>query len=215
MYQIAIIVLIILPSLYFGGKLYRGGIRFKDIYAAFLNSWNAEIYGFRENKRDNFSRSLTHLKQVLYYITVILALILMLTGFIPAALLGKHLFGIFLLIHVLAAPFFCLSSALFVLMSANQNSFSKTDLDLILNGSWKTRGAGSFTLYRKISFWTFSFFSIPAIFSIALSLFPIFGTDGLNNLLMLHQISVIFLTLSFLAHSYCLLNSTLINQQKN
>lgn len=201
MYQLIIVIFIIIPAIYLGRISYKRGIRFRNLYQAFFNGLKGEIKSAMNLSITDFTGQLIHLKKILYYLTFMLASILILTGFIPVIFLGKHLFGVFLLIHVLIAPFFCLSVTLLILLYANQHTFRKEDKRNVNN-----------ILYQKISFWVFSFFSIPAILSIAFSLFPIFGTDGLDNLLLVHQISVLFLTLSLLVHSYCLINSTVQNR---
>jgi hypothetical protein len=199
MYQLTVFIFIVLPAFYLGRNLFLLGVKVKDVYKASFSVLKNELNGVRANGGDRLMKTLYGLKRILYYTTIFLALILILSGFIPV-LLGKHLFGIFLLIHVLAAPFFCLSAALLILFSANRNSFSMMDLDHLRKK--ETDKGDTFIVYQKISFWVFSFFSIPAIMSIALSLFPVFGTEGLSNLLLFHQISVLILTLSLLVHSY-------------
>ncbi|PKL81593.1 MAG: hypothetical protein CVV24_14445 [Ignavibacteriae bacterium HGW-Ignavibacteriae-3] len=196
MYQFIAFAFIIIPAVYLGRTLYKRGVKIKSIYDAFFNGLKIEFKAIRNFTLANLMDQLFHLRRILYFLTVILASILILTGFIPVILLGKHIFGIFLLIHVLVAPFFCITTALLILLFANQHTFLMKDYEI-----------SSLELYQKISFWVFAFFSIPAILSVALSLFPIFGTDGLGNLLLLHQISVLFLTLSLILHSYFLIIS--------
>lgn len=196
MYQFIVFVFIIIPSIYLGRSLYKRGAKFKKIYNLFITGLKGELKAIRNFTLTNFMSQLFHLKRILYYLTIMLSLILILSGFIPVIFLGEHIYGIFLLIHVLVAPLFCITTALLILLFANQHTFNKQDNE-----------KSSPVLYQKISFWVFAFFSIPAIFSIALSLFPIFGTEGLDNLVLLHQISVLFVTLSIIIHSYYLIIS--------
>ena len=197
MYQFAVILFLIIPALYACRILFKKRIRFHNVSDLYISGLRKELAALKNVRQNNFFEHLFHLKHLLYHFTIILALIMILTGFIPAAFFGMHLSGIFLLIHVLTAPFFCVAIALLILLYANQHTFTEED-----------KNKGSLILYSKISFWVFAFFSIPAILSIAFSLFPLFGSEGLENLFLLHQISVLFLSLSLLVHSCCLIIST-------
>ncbi len=204
MYGLFVFLFLILPAVYLAYLLNKRGFAFKYLHRIYLRALKEEAKSFSRFTFKHFGGFLPHAKRILFYFTAALALILIVTGFIPP-LIGKHLYGIFLLVHILAAPFFCAALALLILLFAGQHSLGKEDIFRLKGFSFKDLHLNAHIIIRKISFWVFAFFSIPAIASIALSLFPIFGTEGLDNLLLIHQISVLFLALSFFFYSFSLL----------
>jgi len=119
--------------------------------------------------------------------------IMLFTGFVPLLFTGDNLTGTFLLIHVTIAPLISMSFALMIVLLANANRFDDSDIT-----SSNTDGENGTTLkssaYIKINFWLITVLSLPAMISIILSMFPLFGTEGQINLLDIHRYSVLIIS---------------------
>jgi hypothetical protein len=121
------------------------------------------------------------------------------TGILPVVLIGEHLSGVLLIIHVTIAPVFVIALTMTALFWANFNQFDRNDFDIIKNTrdrEEKNRPDYHKRIYLlKVYFWLFLTFSIPAGLSMIFSMFPLFGTDGLNMMLNIHQYTTLVLLL--------------------
>ena len=164
------------------------------------NFWNelkfstSKLKGMRSN---NFGTNLKLFKRFFYLSTFFLFILMALSAFIPV-LLGTNLSDIFLLVHVTAAPLFSIFLAIAIILFAHSNRFNKDDLKE--NGDEpkiKFNQSG----YLKVIFWLFALFSVSAMISIVLNMFPIFGTEGQVYLLDVHKYSTLLLLLLVIFHS--------------
>jgi hypothetical protein len=141
---------------------------------------------------------------ILYQLVVLLFLILAATGFLPIIIAGGHLSGVLLIIHVTVAPFFCVFCALSIILWAHAQRFHGMDWTYIvsLRGAKKNKVDTEIKdmFWQKIYFWLFMLASLPAIMSIILSMYPIFGTEGQDFLLQLHRYSTLLMFIVFSLH---------------
>jgi cytochrome b subunit of formate dehydrogenase len=146
------------------------------------------------------------LRGLFYLITLVLFLILALTGFVPMILLGEHLTGALLVIHVTAAPLFALSLAVLSLLWAHRQRFTAEDGEVLRSLTRRENVARerSQRFVQKVCFWLILFFSLPLILSIILGVFPLFGTEGQEALVIWHGLSALLLTVAAIVHSYTL-----------
>jgi cytochrome b subunit of formate dehydrogenase len=146
------------------------------------------------------------MRGLVYLLTLALFFILALTGFIPVVFLGGHVSGVLLLIHATAAPLFALSLALLSLLWAHRQRFSEENWDATkdLVARKRVKPDRLRDMVRKVCFWLILFFSLPLILSIILGVFPLFGTEGQENLVLLHGISALLLTTTAVIHTYTL-----------
>ncbi|MCK9280744.1 MAG: hypothetical protein M0P71_08990 [Melioribacteraceae bacterium] len=194
---IAIIVIIaLIYSLFTEFK--KKGILWNEIYARFKEGLRISIGHFNNPNKNDF---LYKIRMGFYWFTIILVVILILTSFIPVVILGIHMSGILLLLHVIAALFFCFSFTVLVLLTAHNNRLLDSDLT---NIEYRDK------LYEKLSYWGIVFFSIPAIVSIVLMLYPIFGSEGIEFLNDTHRYSVLMLVIAATIHTYYMI----INNKK-
>ena len=144
------------------------------------------------------------LRGLFYLLTLALFLILAITGFVPVVFFGGHLTGILLLVHVTAAPVFALSLALLSLLWAHRQRFTAENWETITTLAARKHVAPDRLgdLGRKICFWLILFFALPLILSIILGVFPLFGTEGQESLVLLHGISALLLTITAVVHTY-------------
>lgn len=154
--------------------------------------------------------ALSVLRGLFYLLTLAVFLVLAITGFIPVVFWGGHLTGVLLLVHVTAAPIFALSLAILSLLWAHRQRFSEENWGTVkeLSARKPVEADRVEELGRKICFWLILVFAIPLILSIVLGVFPIFGTDGQESLVLLHGISALLLTITAVIHTYTLTRHT-------
>jgi fatty acid desaturase len=139
-------------------------------------------------------------------------IILAFTGILPVLVLDVHITGILLIIHVTVAPVFVVALAMTALFWGHFQQFDGTDLDLIKAVQNQEKDKRPEYRHRaywpKVFFWLFLAFSIPASLSMIFSMFPYFGTDGLNTMLNIHQYTTLgLLTVAFFYTDFKLLSS--------
>jgi len=116
---------------------------------------------------------------VLLNLSILFFILLVLTSFLPV-LLGFNLTGLVLILHITFAPFFVIAFTLTVMLWAEKMKFETAAI--------KSNGF-NFRLY----FWLFLFFSIPAILSVILGMYPLFGMESQQILVEVHKYSVLLL----------------------
>jgi hypothetical protein len=146
------------------------------------------------------------LRGLMYLLTLALFLVLTITGFVPVVFFGGRLSGVLLLVHATAAPLFALSLALLSLLWSHRQRFTEENWGTVkkLVAGRKSDPANLNDVVRKICFWLILVFSLPLILSIILGVFPLFGTDGQENLVLLHGFSALLLTITAVIHTYTL-----------
>ncbi len=172
----------------------------------FRTQWGAAraLWGSRAAMKPG--NALGALRGLFYLLTLALFIILAFTGFVPVVLFGGHLTGVLLLVHATAAPLFALSLALMSLLWAHRQRFSEGNWDSVrdLAARKPVDPARSREVVGKVCFWLIIFFSLPLILSIILGVFPLFGTEGQETLVLLHGISALLLTVTAVIHTYTL-----------
>lgn len=149
-------------------------------------------------------------KKILYWLTILCVLILAVTGFFPVIVLGKHLSGLLLVIHVSVAPVFAVCMALIALFWAQQNAFVPGDwiwFKRLFNQNVNKTLAfgGKSEPGEKVGYWLLLSISLSLIFSILLSMFKFFGTGGQKFLLSLHGFSALLFLLVAVVHTYLII----------
>jgi hypothetical protein len=131
-------------------------------------------------------------------LSALLCLLLCLSGFLPVLILGKHLSGTLLIIHVTAAPLFALCLSALALLWAHRLRFGEEDWRFVLNPARRKIAApeARIRLALKVGFWLLLLFSLPLIGSIILSLFPLFGTEEEAALTTIHGYSSLLFLLA-------------------
>ena len=133
--------------------------------------------------------------------------ILAVTGFVPALILGEHSTGYLLMLHLTAAPVFAVSLVVLTLMWAHRCRFTQSDWRWLLclmrrEAASKKPYPESVDFGQKVFFWLIILFALPAILSITLSMFPLFGTGGQEFLSQTHRYSALLLALVVIVHTY-------------
>ena len=140
-----------------------------------------------------------NLQTTLIPLAIVLFTTLALSGFLPL-LVGKHLSGVLLVLHVTAAPVFALLLAAWAVLQAHRHRFVAGDA-AILRSLVQARNFRAFfgsQTAAKLFFWLALVMALPLIFSILLRMLPLFGTAGQEALLQWHRFSAFFFALGVL-----------------
>lgn len=156
-----------------------------------LKSWK----NVRKLNAADFQQTL--LKSI-YYLTFVCFVILALTGLIPF-LLGLHLTGFTLLLHVALTPVFAICAVVVTLLRAHAHRFSAKDWEVLKLAVQKRtiteqKVPGSGLFFQKVLFWLCVLFT-TILTTIVLSMYPISGTPFQAFSLDFHRFGAIMLTM--------------------
>jgi cytochrome b subunit of formate dehydrogenase len=143
-------------------------------------------------------------RRIVFLLTVLVFLLLAITGFVPLLVLGDHLTGILLVIHVTVAPLFALSLSALALLWAHRLRFLRSDGEAVrelINNRYQEK-ENIIRFAWKTCFWLVSVLSLPLMLTVILGLYPLFGTEGEEVLIRLHGYSALFLMLVAIVHLY-------------
>ncbi len=160
------------------------------------------IRSFKENIHWKNGDTLNTIRILSYQLTVLFALLMAVTGFLPILILGGHLTGFPLILHVTLAPFFCVALAVSALFWAHSQQFQDEDWSYLkkLQLNMDSNDDINLKSWQKVYFWLFMLIALPAILSIILSMYPFFGTGGQEALLEIHRYSTLLLFLIISIH---------------
>jgi cytochrome b subunit of formate dehydrogenase len=164
---------------------------------------------FRESGPAQAGSVLDRFRKATYLLSLACFLILAVSAYLQVLISGSPLTGWLLIIHVTAAPLFALGLMATVLLWAHRQRFNQQDwlyLQQILRQKkillMRSSDAG---FWNKLSFWIFILSAVPAILSILLQLYPLFGSEGMEILLNIHRYSTLILFIVVVYHAYLLL----------
>jgi predicted transporter len=109
--------------------------------------------------------------------------------------------GLFMMIHASTALLSSICLVAFVLLFSNSNQLSLEEL-LILLKEYKQNKPLNSQIMLKVLYWLIIALILPAMLSIILMLYPLFGTDGLEFLADVHRWSVLLLTICVIFVQY-------------
>ncbi|VAX29608.1 hypothetical protein MNBD_IGNAVI01-1747 [hydrothermal vent metagenome] len=200
MFRILSIVAFVLSFVWIFRYLKQNETSLKEISNNYFGALKNSFSDPKSLKSKNFSEKLKSLRVFIYLFTLLELFIMMFTGFVPLLFTGSDLTGILLLIHVTVAPLIAITFALLVVLFAQSNSFDENDIAVKVNENGNNKTVLKITAYLKINFWLISLLSLPAMVSIILSMFPLFGTEGQVNLLEIHRYSVLIISILVIFH---------------
>jgi cytochrome b subunit of formate dehydrogenase len=163
------------------------------------------------NSIDAIKRSILdwrhHFRDLVFFLALFCATILILTGFLFYLILGQSLGGMALLLHVAVAPVFAISMVACLITQAYTHRFDGDDWVLLkrwLETKKTAPEAKAFGFLQKVLFWPLMFFA-TLLTSIILTMFPVFGTMGQEFLLNVHRFSAVGFFVSMLFFIYILI----------
>ncbi|HUB80586.1 MAG TPA: hypothetical protein VMB03_17400 [Bryobacteraceae bacterium] len=118
------------------------------------------------------------------------------TGFSPALSGNGQMTGDALITHVTMAPPFAVLAVIVALFWAHRNRFSDGDWGRLASAGYR---AGPL---RKFFFWIAVAAAVPAMVSILAAMFPLFDTEGQENLIRIHRYCGLFLAGSGVLFAY-------------
>ncbi len=214
MYRIILIVAIIIVKYLLYQNFKKRGLKIADILNFMSTGFNSSL-SIIKGKGDNKSVVIS-VKNLFLNLTWGLTTLMVLSAMVPVIFVGSPLEGALLMVHITIAPFFLISLMITVLLLIEKQTFTLEDWVYIKNffsGDKKKKTEGLKT-WKKLLIWLFVASSVPAAASILLSMYPIFGTEGQEMLLIIHQYSVLILLLSGMVLFYFYFLESMIKPAK-
>ena len=157
------------------------------------------------------------LRMLVYLLALVCFVVLALTGFYPVLILGEHISGYLVMLHVTFAPVLTVCVAVLAVMWASNCRFTAGDWPWFerivkritsVKSVDKTAKSKSSSLGQKITFWLIILLTLLLALSIVISMFPLFGTHGQELLLGLHRDIAYIFTVVVIVHTFLLIRTT-------
>ena len=157
------------------------------------------------------------LRMLVYLVALICFVVLALTGFYPALILGEHISGYLVMIHATFAPVFAVCLAVLAVLWAGSCRFTAGDWPwferivdrvTLAKSADKKAYSKSSGLGQKITFWLIIFLALPLALSIVLSMFHLFGTHWQEFLIGLHRNIALVFTVVVIVHTLLLIRAS-------
>ena len=150
-------------------------------------------------------------KNSILVLSILFFLILAVSGLIPFLILGKPLSGFLLLVHVAVSPLFILCVVILTILWIYQHRFLETNwqwlrLQIRKRDQKQKDVKAMHEFWGKVHFWLILLSSI-GLSSIVLSMYPLFGTVGMEFFMTLHKLSAIVMTFSVAMYLLLLIRS--------
>ncbi|MHC4153921.1 MAG: hypothetical protein ACYST6_03200 [Planctomycetota bacterium] len=151
-------------------------------------------------------------KKLLYLVTMLCVVVLAATGFYPVLILGEHISGYLLMIHVTTGGVFAACLVLLAFTFAHSRRFDEKDwpwlTSLVRREMQRSRLLPeSSVLLRKICFWLLIILALPLMLSVVLSMFPLLGTAGQLLLADTHRYSTLAFAVVAIIHTYLIIRA--------
>ncbi len=169
----------------------KSGKTITEIFALIKQYFYYITHPFKIQTEKGKHHIIIRYREALLGSTGLLFLLMALSGFLPVLLSGSPLTGWVLIIHVTVAPFFLLSLAAGALFFARLKQIKGSDLQPLLNKDKLSVKKRNFLIVSKISFWILLLFSVPAVLSVVLSMYPLFSVSGLEDMVQIHRYTVL------------------------
>lgn len=200
MFRILSIVAFIVSFIWIFKYLKKSEISFKEISNYYFTELKNSCSDLKSIRLKTLTENLHSIQSIVYLLTILGFIIMLITGFISLLFTGGALTGILLMIHVSVAPLISITFAILVVLFAHSNRFNDNDIIISNEDDGKKEIKYKDSAYLKINFWLISVFSLPAMVSIILTMFPLFGTEGQINLLEIHRYSVLIISILVIFH---------------
>lgn len=200
MFRILSIVAFIVSFIWIFKYLKKSEISFREISNYYFTGLKNSCSDLKSIRLKTLTENLHSFQSIVYLLTILGFIIMLISGFISLLFTGGALTGILLMIHVSVAPLISITFAILVVLFAHSNRFNDNDIIISNEDDGKKEIKYKDSAYLKINFWLISVFSLPAMVSIILTMFPLFGTEGQINLLEIHRYSVLIISILVIFH---------------
>lgn len=201
-----LVIIVILISFQLIGWIKKRKYTLKSLYINFMFFLKDDFKTMLNSDTRGILSYLKLIRSMSFYTSVILFIVMASSGFLPLVFMSTSLTGFALVIHVTAAPLFCVTYAIFIVLSAFQFSFQNADYLFVFNRNSiydsNELEAAKDNFILKSAFWISAALSIPVIAAIILSLYPIFTTYEMDSLIDVHRYTVLIFTISFVIQVY-------------
>jgi len=162
------------------------------------------------------SSPLDVLRKLVYLLALLCFVVLSITGFYPILVLGEHISGYLVMVHVTFAPVFAVCLAVLAVMWAGKCCFKRGDCPVTrrlvewftgVKGPEEEAARESFGVGQKVFFWLIIVLALPLTLSIILSMFPLFGTHWQDFSLVVHRYVGLAFALIAIVHTYLMIRS--------
>ena len=159
------------------------------------------------------------LRMLAYLLALVSFVVLALTGFYPVLILGEHISGYLVMLHVTFAPVLTVCVAVLAVLWASNCRFTAGDWPWFerivqritsVKSTDKKAKSKSSGLGQKITFWLIIFLTLPLALSIVISMFHLFGTHWQELLLGFHRYIAYIFTVVVIVHTFLLIRATAI-----
>jgi len=187
-----------------------------------LHSTAGSLKGERERRKVNILKGLVYLvtllfleqrlsllgklKKLAYLLALLCFLVLAVTGFYPALVLGRRICGYLLMLHVTFGGVFAVCLVFLALTWAYRYRFTAEDWPWLRNvigrqprGKFLPEGCEA---ARKTAFWLIVLGALPLMLSVVLSMSVLFGTAGQHLCADTHRYSALGFALAAVVHTY-------------
>lgn len=156
------------------------------------------------------------LRKLVYLLALFSFVVLSITGFYPTLVLGEHISGYLVMVHVTFASVFVVSLAVLAVMWAGKCCFKRGDCPVTrrliewftgVKGPEEEAARESFGVGQKVFFWLIIVLALPLTLSIILSMFPLFGTHCQEFFLAMHRYVALAFALIAIVHTYLMIRS--------
>lgn len=121
--------------------------------------------------------------------------------------------GLFMMIHASTALLASICLVALVFLFSNGNQLSLEELQNLVN-DYKQKKSIDYRIMLKVLYWLIITLILPAMLSIILMLYPLFGTEGLEFLADVHRWSVLPLTICVIFVQYFRIVLKLVDNTK-
>jgi cytochrome b subunit of formate dehydrogenase len=151
-------------------------------------------------------------KKLVYLLAMLCVVVLAVTGFYPVLILGEHISGYLLMVHVTAGGVFAACLVLLAFTFAHSHCFNDKDwpwLTSLVRRQMQKSGLlpGNSDLVRKVCFWLLIILALPLMLSVVLSMFPLFGTAEQLLLADTHRYSTLAFAAVAIIHTYLIVRA--------
>ena len=196
-FRVVSILLIAAVLIYLFRKLKPHKITPKSVWQFCREDFTENLIIAWRIKSDSFFQKI---KSITAHICAALFIILFITAFLPVVF-GYHMSGLFMMVHASTALLVSICLVAFVFLFSNSNQLSLEEIQNLTNDHKQKKSLNS-RIMLKVLYWLIIALTLPAMLSIILMLYPLFGTDGLEFLADVHRWSVLLLTICVIFVQY-------------
>lgn len=196
-FRVVTILLIASLLVYLFRKLKPHKITPKNVWQFCKKDFSENLVITWRNKTSSFFKKI---KSVTVHLCAALFIVLFITAFLPVVF-GYHMSGLFMMIHASTALLASICLVAFVFLFSNSNQLSLEELEKLVD-DYRQKKTFDSQIMLKVLYWLIIAFILPAMLSIILMLYPLFGTDGLEFLADVHRWSVLLLTICVIFVQY-------------